>query len=70
MGHAVKPQSQAAPLIGNIVRASIVRLIGAVLLEQNDEWQVRHRYMQIEAMAGLASPDPDAETLGLPPLAA
>jgi hypothetical protein len=31
---------------------------------------VRHRYMQIEAMAGLASPDPDAETLGLPPLAA
>ena len=49
---------------------SIVRLIGAVLLEQNDEWQVRHRYMQIEAMAGLASPDPDAETLGLPPLAA
>ena len=30
---------------------SIVRLIGAVLLEQNDEWQIQHRYMQIEAFA-------------------
>src|SRR5436309_188193 len=33
--------------------ASIVRLIGAVLLEQNDEWQLQHRYMQVEAMAEL-----------------
>ena len=32
---------------------SILRLIGAVLLEQNDEWQLQHRYMQVEAMAGL-----------------
>ena len=29
--------------------APIVRLIGAVLLEQNDEWQLQHRYMQVEA---------------------
>jgi transposase-like protein len=35
---------------------SIVRLIGAVLLEQNDEWQLQHRYMQIEAMAELETP--------------
>ena len=35
--------------------ASIVRLIGAVLLEQNDEWQLQHRYMQVEAMAELAA---------------
>jgi transposase-like protein len=45
---------------------SIVRLIGAVLLEANDEWQLRHRYMQVEAMAELLSPEP----LSLPPLAA
>lgn len=32
---------------------SIVRLIGAVLLEQNDEWQLQHRYMQIEGMTEL-----------------
>ena len=30
---------------------SIIRLIGAVLLEANDEWQLQHRYMQTEAMA-------------------
>jgi putative transposase len=50
--------------------ASIMRLIGAVLLEANDEWQLQHRYMQLEAMAELLAPDPEAETLRLPPLAA
>lgn len=30
---------------------SNVRLIGAVLLEANDKWQLQHRYMQIEGMA-------------------
>ncbi len=34
---------------------AIVRLIGAVLLEQNDEWLLQHRYMQVEAMAELAA---------------
>jgi len=36
--------------------AAIIRLIGAVLLEQNDEWQLQHRYMQVEAMAELVAP--------------
>jgi putative transposase len=49
---------------------SIVRLIGAVLLEQNDEWQLRHRYMQAEAMAELASPAAEAEPALIPPEAA
>ena len=29
--------------------------IGAVLLEQNDEWQLQQRYMQVEAMAELVA---------------
>lgn len=40
--------------------ASIIRLIGAVLLEQNDEWQLQHRYMQVEAMAELVTPANEA----------
>ncbi len=39
---------------------AIVRLIGAVLLEANDEWQLQHRYMQTEVMAELTPPLIDA----------
>jgi putative transposase len=46
--------------------AAIVRLIGAVLLEQNDEWQLQHRYMQVEAMADLAEPASEAEAKQIP----
>jgi putative transposase len=35
---------------------SILRLIGAVLLEANDEWATQTRYMQVEAMAELLGP--------------
>lgn len=50
--------------------ASIIRLIGTVLLEANDEWQLQHRYMSIEAMAELLSPIQSNETLQIPPKAA
>ena len=49
---------------------SIVRLIGAVLLEQNDEWQLQHRYMQIEGMAELATPLIEEAPLQITPKAA
>jgi len=39
--------------------ASITRLIGAVLFEQNDEWQTQHRYMQVEAFARIDEIDAD-----------
>ncbi len=35
---------------------SINRLVGAILLEQNDEWQLQNRYMQIEGMTKLTTP--------------
>jgi transposase-like protein len=50
--------------------ASITRLIGAVLLEQNDEWQLQHRYMQVEAMAELMTPATEPEPAQIPPQAA
>ena len=43
-----------------------MRLIGAVLLEQNDEWQLQHRYMQVEAMADLAERASEAEAKQIP----
>jgi len=50
--------------------ASITRLIGAVLLEQNDEWLLQCRYMQIEGMAELIPRPIDPDPAKLPPMAA
>ena len=46
---------------------SIKRLIGAVLLEANDEWQLQQRYMQIEGMAELATSMIEEQTLAISP---
>ena len=43
----VKRRSDVVGIFPN--EASIMRLIGAVLFEQNDEWQTQNRYMQVEA---------------------
>lgn len=32
--------------------------VGTVLLEQNDEWQLQHRYMSFETIARLAATSP------------
>ena len=49
---------------------SIIRLIGAVLMEANDEWQLQHRYMQIEGMAELTVPLAEEQPLLTTPKAA
>jgi putative transposase len=56
-----KEVNRRADVVGIFPNESaIVRLIGAVLLEANDEWQLQHRYMQTEAMAELIPPLIDA----------
>ncbi len=61
----IKRRTEVVGIFPN--EAAITRLIGAILLEQNDEWAVqRARYMTLETIAPL-SHDP---TAGLPAVAA
>jgi transposase-like protein len=66
-----KEVKRRADVVGTFPNeASITRLIGAVLLEQNDDWLLLHRYMLFEGMAVLTPPLIDADPAKLPPLAA
>jgi putative transposase len=38
--------------------AAIVRLVGALMLEQNDEWQLQRRYMQLEGLQAISDNQP------------
>ena len=38
--------------------AAITRLVGALLLEQSDEWQLQRRYMQLEGLQTLTDNQP------------
>ena len=39
--------------------AAIIRLVGALVLEQNDEWAITRRYMSLEAVSELCDADPN-----------
>ena len=38
--------------------ASLVRLVGAMMLEQNDEWTLNRRYMQLEGLQTVSDTAP------------
>lgn len=52
----VKRRTRVVGIFPN--EAAIVRLVGALLLEQNDEWQLNRRYMQLEGLRSLAENPP------------
>ena len=59
----VKRRTNVVQIFPN--EAAIVRLVGALLLEQNDEWAVCRRYMSLETLARL-SDDADVRPMAIP----
>jgi len=43
-------------------REAIIRLVGALMLEQNDEWAVSRRYMPVEKLTAMCD-DTDTTTM-------
>jgi transposase-like protein len=51
LNREVKRRADVVGIFPN--EASIIRLVGAVLMDQNDDWSLQHRYLSLEPLAGL-----------------
>jgi transposase-like protein len=60
----IKRRTEVVGIFPN--EAAIIRLVGAILLEQNDEWAVQRRYMSLETLGAVS----DTPTVSLPAIAA
>jgi putative transposase len=60
LNREVKRRANVVGIFPN--EASITRLVGAILMEQHDEWQLQHRYLSLETITGAA----DGAAIDLP----
>ena len=65
LNREVKRRADVVSIFPN--EASIIRLIGAVLMEANDEWSLQHRYLSLEPLHDLASVADEEPGLLAPP---
>jgi putative transposase len=56
LNREIKRRSNVVSIFPN--DASIIRLVGAITLEHNDEWAVSRRYMSLETLAALCDDHP------------
>ena len=57
LNKAIKRRTQVVGVFPN--EAAIIRLVGALLLEQNDEWVTTRRYLSLSALSELCETDPN-----------